>query len=380
MKIFAIRNYPLTTKFQQKNNINFIKLNVLNADTISFCAKAKNVVIPNSDIKQEVKKAEFAKSLGISTPKIKRDGTYQIKGNNADYLPSPITHAHLRNIFKNIQIMDENGIYHGDIEKEHLLYRRGGKVEFDCFRYGKIKSQDGEKYAERIAELIPNNNGSANLYDFENHSLGEYLRTIANPEKEKEFIKDYLTQSVIFHAKAAENPEISNSHFEELQVKMYENPDEDIVDLVRDRINFKHTERLAFTSWDEGNGACGYALDEGKMLLGVNLYFRAWSDSLQYLQKIEEVKQRTQDKEKLELLNYFEEYALHTEKQYRNNIIGMATWRLSPENPNNRLFRDVDGNKIKEFEEQYSEIKDIENLKLKRNKLALIKKFYNNIN
>lgn len=381
MKISAIRSNLTTLKFQQKNNSNFIRPIALKQDTVSFSGKINVITLAKEDIEPELKNSKIARRAGVVAPEVKADGTYQTQGKNADYLSNPITKSHLKNIFKSIATMEENGIYHGDIEQKHLFYDRKGKVQFDCFRFGEIKSQDENKYSARISYLIPKNQGSANLYDFENNCLGAYLRQIGSPQKEKEFIKDYLIESALFHSKMSEKSKILDSKFEELQAKLYQNPDDDIVELVKDRINFKHTERIAFTNWDESaSGSSGSVLDEPKALLGVNLYFTAWADCVKYLQKIQEIKEKTQDNDKLELLNYFEQYARHTEKNYEGTIYGMATWRLNPDNPNNVLFRHTDQEKIKEFGEKYQEIKNADSLKLKHNKLSLIKRFYNNIN
>ena len=80
------------------------------------------------------------------------------------------------------------------------------------------------------------------------------------------------------------------------------------------------------------------------------------------------------------MLNYFEQYARHTERNYEDSVCGMATWRVDPENPNNVLFKHTDMEKVKEFGEKYQEIKETDNLRIKRNKIGLIKRFYNNIN
>ena len=381
MKILAIRNYLTTPKFQKNNNPNFIKPIAMKADTVSCAGKINVVTLSGDELALEAKNSKLARRIGICAPEVKSDGTYQTQGKNADFASNPITKSHLKNVFKSIALMEENGIYHGDIEQKHLFYDRKGKVQFDSFRFGEIKSQNKDKYNARIAYLLSEGQGLANLYDYENHCIGEYLRQIGSPQKEKEFIREYLIESSQLHEKMSKSPKISDTHFEELQAKLYQNPDDDIVELVKDRINFKHTERMAFTNWDESaSGSSGSVLDEPKALLGVNLYFRAWLESLKYIQKIEEIKTRTQDKDKLELLNYFEQYARHTEKNYEGSIYGMATWRLSEKNPNNVLFKYTSKEKLKEFEEKYQEIKNTDDIKLKCNKVGLIKRFYNNIN
>ena len=381
MKILAVRNYLTTPKYQITNSQAFTRSAVLNSDTISFSGKINVVTLTGDDLVREAKNSKIAKRIGITAPEVKTDGTYQTQGKNADYISNPITKSHLKNVFKSIALMEENGIYHGDIDQKNLFYDRKGKVQFTSFRFGEIKSQDENKYNARIAYLLPENKGLANLYDYENHCIGEYLRQIGSEEKEKEFIKEYLIESSQLHEKMSKSSKITDPHFEELQAKLYQNPDDDIVELVKDRINFKHTERIASSNWNESSsGSSSSVLDEPKALLAVNLYFRAWSESVKYLQKIEEIKARTQDSEKLELLDYFEKYARHSEKQYENSIYGMATWRLSENNPNNVLFKYTSKEKLKEFEEKYQELKDVENLKLKHNKLDLIKRFYNNMN
>ena len=124
MKISAIRNYLTTSKFQQKNNPTYPKASGLKADTISFSGKINVVTLKGDDIALEAKKSAFAKRAGVVAPEVKQDGTYQTQGKKADYISNPITKSHLKNVFKSIATMEENGIYHGDIEQKHLFYGR----------------------------------------------------------------------------------------------------------------------------------------------------------------------------------------------------------------------------------------------------------------
>lgn len=328
----------------------------------------KTLNIPKEHQAKEMELSEIALANKVNTPEIISTGEYLVHGDSANIQSNPINKHHIKNMLKNIRNLDRAGILHGDIEKNHVYYSKNGTVEIDCLRFGTLMSED----KDRMTWEFPDKIAPTNLYDYENNCLGEYLTQINDEKKEKEFIKQYLKISKDFHKQKAQDLKASGApdvqiKFEELQAKLYKDPDDDIVSITRDRIKYKHLEREAYTEWDEGNnGACGHKKDETRAVNGVNLYFDAWKQSVAQKSDIFSILQITQDREKKELLYYLDSYTKHWERNYSKSINGMANWTINPDNKNNKSYRNIDRRVVNNFNYLYrkttktSELSDLE--------------------
>jgi len=372
---FGVQNLSFSSK---KENLT---LSSLCKDSFSFNSNLERHVIPNDEkTKKEIKISEHARKEGVTTPKIV-NGMYYTKGTKANIKTSPIQNKHLEDILKNILIMDIAEIYHGDLEKEHVFYLKDGTVEVDCFRFGEVKSFDEKAFADRLAWQFPNEYGLANLIDYENYCLGDYLEQIKNNNQKLDFVQNYLKISSHFHSKKAFNLIHAKAdkkliQFEELQARLYKNPDKNIVELIKDRIEFKYLERKAFTDWDEGGGACNHEINNNTAIKGLFKYYDAWVECIKYQEKLENIKKKTKNKDKLELLNYMELYSNHWQKNYNNMIRGMSECSVNPKYEKNILFRNIPKEDRDKFLEKFDKISSIENRKDKIKAIKRVKADY----
>ena len=296
---------------------------------------------------------------GVSTPKIRKDNTYIIHGQTANAQTNPITQKHIKNVLKNILIMDKQNIGHGDIEQGHVFYSKNGNVEFDCFRFNWSFNDEGRRNWD-----FPKFCSPTNLKQFEGNSIGAYLAQINDKEKSKDFLKIYLKTSSDFHSKKAEYLEKSELgteeqiEYEKLQAKILKNPDDDVVNLFQDKINLWYKDRLAFTEEDEGKGACGHKIDDKRTTKAVKMYFDNAYENAKYIQQINETKQIATD-DKLKYLAYEEKYAKDMIEKTLKKACGNADWTINPENAMNISYRNVSDLERQNLKEHIDELKKI---------------------
>ena len=374
-----ISNSKKSQVFRQSKNVTFSGSNLPNIPFLFNKSISNTLNIPKVSLSKEIELSQKAKRAGVNTPEIATTGDYTIHGELANFKSNPIRPIHIKNMLSNIRSLDTAGILHGDLEKSHVYYSKDGNVQIDCFRFGSNIEED----SDRISWEFPERIAPTNLYDFENNCLGNYLTEINDDKQEKEFIKQYLKISKDFHKKRAMDlKKLGASEeqikFEELQAKIYANPDDDIVRITRDRIKYKHIQRQAFTEWDEGNnGACGHNKDEARAVNGVNLYFDAWKECVSQEIDIFSLLQRTKDDDKKELLYYLDSYTKHWDRNYSQSINGMANWTISPSNENNKSYRNLDRRVVNNFNYLYRKTAKTTNLSEFELLVETTKNYYN---
>ena len=386
MKISAINSNSskITTikrnnNFRQNNNVTFTGYNLPRIPFLFSKPVSKTLSIPKEHLAKEMELSEIAIANNVNTPEISSNGEYSIHGEPANYKKNPIRPIHIKNMLSNIRNLDKARIFHGDIEKGHVYYSKDGAVQIDCFRFGSIM----EEAEDRINWEFPQRIAPTNLYDFENNCLGDYLKQINDDEEEKEFIKQYLKISKDFHKKKAEDLKKAGASeeqikFEELQAKLYTNPDDDIVRITRDRIKYKYIQREGYTEWDEGNnGACGHDKDEARAVKGVNLYFDAWKECVSQEIDIYSLFNRTEEKDKKEILYYLDSYTKHWDRNYTKSINGMANWTISPNNENNKSYRNLDRRVVNNFNYLYRKTSKTTNMSEFELLVETCKNYYN---
>ena len=303
MKVAPILSYAkIDSHFGLKKSQTFPKFNP-SFDTTSFSFLGKTITISDeSELKKEVEMTNYLRRYRVNTPKIdSRSGVYVVNGKRANFKTAPIVDMHIRDVQRNILLLDKLNVYHGNLSNNHVFYNSNGKVELDGFRFGVSKKESKEAFNSVVAREYPEEYGLSNLIDYENLSLGKYLEGIGDNERENSFIRGYLKISTDFHRRKADflrknslNPQAIE--FEELQAKLFKNPDDDLVQLTKDRIKFKYLESKALSGKariSDVKKSCG-----------------------EYLGKIEKIKQETISDDKVKLLDYMALYATHCQSRY----------------------------------------------------------------
>lgn len=294
------------------------------------------------DFPKEYSLASYARKIGVSTPEICEDGSYKVFGNMADALNNPIKSEHLENIFDNLLLMDKNKLIHGDLEKSHVFYSPNSmNVEFDCFRFGFLF----EEGAARLKREFPQSIYPSNAFQYEGNCIGAYLSELPSEDARKAFSLNYLVLSSKFHAQRAEYliDKANNNQikYEKLQADLFKNPDDNLIKLFRQRTDFKYKDRLAFTEWDEGFGACGNKIDEKRTTDAVVMYFDVIKSNIEYLKSVKNLKNSNSNQKIKEYLKFEEEYGQHWLNNYTDSTKGMAEWTMNPENSVNKLNKNV---------------------------------------
>ena len=138
---------------------------------------------------------------------------------------------------------------------------------------------------------------------------------------------------------------------------MFENPDRNTVELFKNKIELLYKARLAFTEWDEGNGACGHKIDEKRMIKSVQINFEIISDTLDYIEKLEESKKSSKG-DKLKYLEYELEYAHDILKKTKDSNAGMANWTIDPDNPVSTVHKNIASDVREDFMEKSEDLKN----------------------
>lgn len=327
---------------------------------ISFQAQFKVALNQNGVDKQkmntEINTSLNAKKLGVDVPKYQITSfEYKTKGETADFYQNPITEKHLKNIFKNLYLLDKNEINHNDLDISHVFYAENGEVEIDCFRFS-------EKFNQ---EQFPNFQIPTNQTNYENASLTHYVSSIFDSKAKKEFLKNYLQESSEFHGKKAgliieKSSKKQNGNIEySLEKATYENflsqalknPDDDKVDLFEKKLDFLSLQRKAFTEWDEGNGACGHNFNPERRLKAIPMYLEASKKAIEYSFKAEELKEKSSTSIDKVYYDYESQIGSHYANMYLSWIQGMADYNFQDE----RVFP-LELEKRKNINEKFQEI------------------------
>lgn len=384
-KINMLSSYKQNEKIRTKSNVNIRPQinNFINLDSsaynLFFKGSKTTVRLSPEEANSEKEIVQKARNLGVDTPEIQND-TYVLNGETANVNTNPITQRHIKNVLKNILIMDKAGFAHGDIEKAHVFYSKNGDVEFDCFRFHWTFDD-----SSRVEYEFPEFYSPTNLKQFEGNSLGEYLTQMDSEKRKIDFLNLYLENCSDFHSKKAQFIEESKLgtneqvEYEKLQAEIFKNPDRDTTELFKTKIELLYNTRLAFTEWDEGQGACGHEIDDSRTTKAVQMYFSIISDIMEYIEKIQESKQAAFGN-KLKYMEYEEKYAQHMLSKTIDSTTGMANWTINPENPHNSSYKNV-GPKIRaEFQTMSDELKNCHlDDKTLKEKAARLKSTYSDI-
>ena len=164
----------------------------------------------------------------------------------------------------------------------------------------------------------------------------------------------YLRECSAFHAQKAEYLKESGKgtpeqiEYENLQSELFKNPDNDIINFFKEKVHLQYRNRLAFTEWDEGMGACGHEINENRTINAVKMYLNTVLKISDYIDKLKIVReQSTGTKQKY--FDYEIKYAerlLFTTMKY---VAGMAQWTINPNNKTNFSYGNVPDEVREEF-------------------------------
>ena len=255
--------------------------------------------IDDNGIKTDMEMASNARKNGVDVPKyVVKEFSYETKGEKASFYRNPISKKHLESVFKNIFILDKQGIYHNDLDLEHIYYATDGSIEIDCFRFAQKLQKNNPTLPEFVAPT--------NQINFETASLAKYTSTIFDENEKRNFVADYLKASAKFHQKRsgliARTLETGNSEnyspkmldYEQVKAQALQNIDDDKISLTLQRLDFLGKQRMAFTEWDEGNGACGHEFSKERRINSILMYFDALNSAIEYSNQAKKLSQNSQ--------------------------------------------------------------------------------------
>jgi len=337
-----------------------MKINPISFGAWHLVAENKNKGVQKQDVKNEFKMARMAREAGVEVPEYEITAFhYEIKGKKANLNTNPITTNHLANVFKNLYLMDKNGISHNDLDIEHIFYGEDGNVEIDCFRFA-------DKFKKGQMNL-PDFMAPTNQINYEAASLSAYISDFYNDNDSRNmFLAEYLKESSKFHKKRSEyiaDDLIKNADntkftlgmldYEVLCADKLQEPDFWTLFLFIQKLDFLGKQRRAFTEWDEGNGACGHEFNPERREESIPMYLDAVESAIVYSKMAENMSNDAQGRDSL----YFEyeakvgEYFANT---YLSWIRGMANWNFEDE----KMQNDVDEEKRVELDEKFKKIID----------------------
>ncbi len=360
------------------DNKNITRLSGYEKSFVNFNGNSRILKVEKADLKKEKAKSRVMRKIGVATPYINPDGTYRIRGNEADISQNPITSSRIRNVLKNLFIMDKNGIMHGDIEQGHVFYSKDNSVEFDCCRFGYAVFDDSQK--GRIQWEFADFDYPTNIRQFENNCIGKYIDKADEQTKQK-VIGTYLQEVSGFHAQRVDMLKKKNATDEQvlyaqLQSNVFKYPTKKLIDLYKDKITINYQNRLAFTEEDEGHGACGHEKDENRITKAVCMYFDITESCVDYIEKIRQAIKTEDDEITREYLGFEERYAQKLLNNAQNSNIGRALWTLNPDNNDNIAHRYVPESSKQAFAKQYELMKSEDNSEKKKELISKLKEDY----
>ena len=315
---------------------------------ISFCSsffirQGQTSDVDAKGLLKEILVADKARDFGVSVPEYRITASYETKGELANFQTNKIEEKHFKSLFKNLFLMDKNNLNHNDLDIGHVFYSDDGSVEFDCFRFSSPFIENSQKKYALPDFMMP-----TNQINYENASLGLYVNQIPDEKGKKEFLTSYLRASANYHANKADfvskNIGIDYTqdmlNYEQVQAEVLQNPNEDMVNLMLLKLDFLSKQRLAFTEWDEGNGACGHPFSKERRLYSIPMYLDAVKSAIDYSNKAEELSSFKQGNE-AKYYNYESKVGRFFADTYLSWVEGMADWnfvddRVQPLNDSER--------------------------------------------
>ncbi len=201
----------------------------------------------------EVHKAQKARSAKVDVPKYDVESDtfgvkkidYVKKGKTADIKTNPIGRQHLKNLFKNLYYLDKAGIYHDELDRDHIFFAENGAVELDYFRhsYDFIKKQNKPllKKTDYLSAIrMPDFAMPSNAINFETLFLPNYIDDIRDPVQKDDFIKNYLNEKSNYHQKRVDmllgrgfDPLDKTVQYETIQGEVFKNPTRNVVNYTK---------------------------------------------------------------------------------------------------------------------------------------------------
>ncbi len=283
---------------------------------------------------KEVIVYDKAREIGVTVPEYNISVSYETKGEVASYPTNKIEEKHFDSLFKNLFLMDKNNLNHNDLDIAHVFYSDDGTVEFDCFRFSSPFIENAQrKYA------LPDFMMPTNQINYENASLGLYVKQIPDEKEKREFVKSYLKASAKYHQNKADllifekqppfyEPKMLG--YEMTLETVLQEPDDEMADLMLLKLDFLSKQRLAFTEWDEGNGACGHPFSKERRLNSIPMYLDAVKTAIKYSEKSSELSSSTTDR-KSEYYGYEAKVGEYFANTYLSWVEGMADWNFRDE-------------------------------------------------
>lgn len=320
----------------------------------SFTIKqGKSSGVDATGMTKEIITAQKARQIGVSVPEYNISVSYETKGEIASFPYRKIEEKHFSSLFKNLFLMDKNNLNHNDLDIGHVFYSDDGSVEFDCFRFSSPFIENKKRNYALPDFMMP-----TNQINYENASLGLYIAQIPNKKEKIDFIKSYLKASASYHKNKANliifnlNTDYTNEMlgYELVQGKVLQNPDDKMANLMLAKLDFLTKQRLAFTEWDEGDGACGHPFDKNRRLNAIPMYLDAIKSAIEYSNKASELSSTT-DGDKSEYYDYESKVGEYFTNTYLSWVEGMADWNFIDER-----VKPLNNDERKELSESYKEI------------------------
>lgn len=315
---------------------------------------AKNVTLNVTDMKRaellelsnDVNKAFRARKASVDVPAYKAISPandpstyvyYTIKGEPADPVKNPIKEEHLKKLFVNLFILDRLGIYHNDLDTNHVFFSDKGKVEIDCFRYAfdfqnspkKGFDLKGDK-VRRPSYMMPSNEDG-----FEYANLGEYFSKLPSYQKD-EFLKGYLKARSDYHESRAAllieqgfDPSSKTVRYEELQGKVFKEPSFEVLNYTRDKLELNGKRRAAFTLWDEGGGACGHEINPLMRFNSILSYINALGSAMKLRDEANALSTVAKSEDEQEFFALEKDYADYWVNNLYNDTKDMGEWNFN---------------------------------------------------
>lgn len=289
--------------------------------------------IDATGMNKEVIVADKARQIGVDVPTYNISLSYETKGEPASFPANKIEEKHFASLFKNLFLMDKNNLNHNDLDIGHVFYSDDGRVEFDCFRFSSPFIENKTKKYSLPDFVMP-----TNQINYENASLSLYVAQIPDQEEKRDFVKSYLRASREYH-KNKVNLMLSDSDtnypsdmklYELTQEWVFLKPDDEMADLMIQKLDFFAKQRLAFTEWDEGNGACGHTFSKERRLNSIPMYLDAAKSAIEYSNKAAELSAKTSYSTS-KYYDYESKLGEYFANTYLSWIEGMADWNFRDE-------------------------------------------------
>ena len=126
-----------------------------------------------------------------------------VQGRSPNPKTAPLTKEHLKNLFNGLFEMDRECFYHGDLNNGNIKITPDGNVNFIDFQWA-TKIDKTQSFSNKKAQCLPEFIPIENAQMYEMADLPYYLSKIDDPIISKNFLRNYLKEKSIYHAKRAE--------------------------------------------------------------------------------------------------------------------------------------------------------------------------------